>query len=127
LIKLVRKGAHGNRDGHALWGEKGELVFPIQSSRGDRSVRQPVERDVVEDVVPREALRLTVEHACDEPVTAGVVVQYPGGQADGGKCAMRFSFEIIHIRTICLGPQHITAHKQIRLRFSDFYSNRLLC
>ncbi len=81
-IDLVRKDAHGNRDGDAFRGEKGELVFPIETSRRDRRVRQPVERDVVEDVVSRQALGLTVEDACDERVTARVVVEHPGGQAD---------------------------------------------
>ena len=55
-IDLVGKNADGNRDGDVLDGEEGEFVFPIQTSRRDRRVRQPVERDVVEDVVSREAL-----------------------------------------------------------------------
>ncbi len=39
------------------------------------------ERDVVEDIVSRQALGLTVEHARDERQAARVVVEYPGGQA----------------------------------------------
>ena len=32
-IDLIWKDAHGHRDGDVFWGEKGELVFPIQTSR----------------------------------------------------------------------------------------------
>src|SRR5439155_14805678 len=60
LIELVRKGAHGHRDRDPFGGEKGQLAFPIQTSRGDRRLRHPVERDVVQDVVSRQALSLTV-------------------------------------------------------------------
>ena len=55
-IDLIGKDAHGSRDRDAFRGEKGKLAFPIQTSRRDRRVRQPVERDVVEDVVSRQAL-----------------------------------------------------------------------
>jgi hypothetical protein len=55
LIELVRKGAHGNRDGDVFRAEKGELVFPIETGSGKRRVRQPSDRDVVEDIVPGEA------------------------------------------------------------------------
>jgi hypothetical protein len=82
LIELVRKSAHGNRDGNPLRGEKVELVFPIQTSRGDPCVRRPVERDVVKDVVSCKAFGLTVKDACNERVTACVVVEYPSGQTD---------------------------------------------
>src|SRR5438477_11913469 len=83
LIELVRKGAHGHRDRDPFRGEKGQLAFPIQASRGDRRLRHPVERDVVEDVVSAEALRVSVEDAGDERVTARVMVEHPGRQADG--------------------------------------------
>src|SRR4029079_6334039 len=56
LIELLRKGAHGRRDGDVLRGEERELALPVQAGRRDRRVRQPVERDVVEDVVARQAL-----------------------------------------------------------------------
>src|SRR5437773_10599980 len=83
LIELVRKGAHGSRNRDTFRGEKGKLAFPIETSRRDRRVRQPVERDVVEDVVSRQALGMTVKDTCDERLTARVVVEHPGGQADG--------------------------------------------
>ena len=57
LIELVGKDAHGNRDGDVLGAKKRELVLPVEAGRGDRRVRQPEERDVVEHVVSREALR----------------------------------------------------------------------
>src|ERR1700710_644097 len=31
LIELVRKRAHGGRDGDVLWGKEGELAFPVQA------------------------------------------------------------------------------------------------
>src|SRR6266487_2619240 len=33
LIELVRKGAHGHRDRDPFGGEKGQLAFPIETSR----------------------------------------------------------------------------------------------
>src|SRR6266513_1216423 len=82
LIELLWKGAHRGRDGDVFRGEKRELALPIQTSRRDRRVRQPVERNIVEDVVARQALFLSVKDARDERVTARVVVDHPGGQAD---------------------------------------------
>ena len=81
-VNLVRKDAHGHGNGEVLGREKVELVFPIQARRRNGRVRQPVERDVVQDVVARQALGLAVEHARDQRLTAGVVVDHPGGQAD---------------------------------------------
>ena len=65
LVDLVREGADGDRDLDAPDVEeaaRGDLrVVPVEARRGDRRVRQPVERDVVEDVVRRQALLLSVE------------------------------------------------------------------
>ncbi|HEX5500174.1 MAG TPA: hypothetical protein VFX03_13140, partial [Thermomicrobiales bacterium] len=71
--------------------EKGQLAFPVESRRRDRGVRQPVERDIVENVVAREPLSLSFEDASDELVAARVVVEHPGGQADRriGDCVER--------------------------------------
>jgi hypothetical protein len=55
LIELVRKCAHGSRDGNAFDTEKAELVLPVETGPGNRRVRQPGKRDVVEDIVPGEA------------------------------------------------------------------------
>src|SRR3979409_2065974 len=82
-VDLIGINADRNRDRDVLGSEKGKLVFPIQTSRRDRRVRQPVECDVVEDVVSRKALRLSVKDACNKRVTARVVVEYPGCQTDG--------------------------------------------
>ena len=61
LVDLVGEGAHGDRDLDAPRIEEAARrkmrVVPVEARRGDRGVRQPVERDVVEDVVPRQALR----------------------------------------------------------------------
>src|SRR3954468_10874024 len=51
---LIRKDAHCNRDGDAFDTQIRELVLPVQTRPGKRRVRQPGERDVVEDVVACE-------------------------------------------------------------------------
>ena len=58
LVELVREDAHGSRDLDALRREEGELVLPIEASRRNRRVGQPEQRDVVEDIVRREAFVL---------------------------------------------------------------------
>jgi len=81
-VEFVGKGAHSNWDGYTLRSEKRELVFPIQTSRRNRRARQPVERDVVENVISRQALSLPVKDARDEFVTSNVVVYHPRREAD---------------------------------------------
>ena len=81
-VDLIGINADGNRDGDVLGDEKGKLVFPIQTSRRDRRVREPVEGDVVEDVVSRQALGLAGKDARHERLTGFVVVEDPGRQAD---------------------------------------------
>ena len=44
--------------------------------------RQPGDRDVVEDVVAREALRLSVKDARDELIAARVAIEEISRQAD---------------------------------------------
>src|SRR5439155_14085380 len=83
LIELVRKDAYGYGDGDALWVEEAELVFPIEASRRDPRVRQPVVGDVVENVVSGKALGLSVEDTYDQRQASRVVVEHPGGEADG--------------------------------------------
>src|SRR6202049_45277 len=80
-VDLIWKDADGNRDGDVLGGEKGKLVFPIQTSRRDRRVGQPVEGDVVENVISRKPFRFPIKDACNERLTGCVVVKYPAGQA----------------------------------------------
>src|SRR5262249_4173323 len=89
LILLARKDAHGHRNGHALGVEEATLVSPIETSRGDPGVREPVERDVVEDLLTRQfarGARGPVQSRDDRRgrLAAGIiVVEKPGGQADG--------------------------------------------
>src|ERR1700683_4518865 len=57
LIDLVRKSAHANRDREASDVEEttsGRNLrgVPVEARRGDPGVGQPIERDVVEYVVP---------------------------------------------------------------------------
>src|SRR5258705_5416950 len=86
-VDLVREYAHGDRDLEAADVEEASLGhlpgIPVETSRRDRGVRQPVHRDVVEDVVSRETFLLSVEDALDERVALRVVIQDPRGQADG--------------------------------------------
>src|SRR5262249_3688284 len=81
---FIRKHTHDRGDGDAFRCKEGELVLPIETRRGNTRVRQPVERDVVENIVPREALGLTVEDACDQLVAPDVVVDDPGREGDRG-------------------------------------------
>src|SRR4051812_9607111 len=83
LKQLVWKDAHSNRDGHALRAEKRQPVFRIETTRRNPRIRQPVVRDVVEDVVSRQALGVSVEDASDQRHTCRVVVEHPRSQADG--------------------------------------------
>ena len=52
-VDLVREDADPDRQVDTLGGEERELALPIETSRRDRRVRQPVECDIVEDVVAR--------------------------------------------------------------------------
>src|SRR5215472_2458072 len=81
-IELVRENAHGNRDSYSPDAEEPFLVLPVEAARRNGGVRQPGERDVVEDVVSREAGTLTCEDARDQPVAALVVVEEIGRQPD---------------------------------------------
>ena len=82
--EVIRESAHGNRDGDAFRGKEGHLVFPVQTGGRDPRIRQPIVRDVVEHVVPCEALGPTVEDTRDELEAACVMVEDPCGQADRG-------------------------------------------
>src|SRR5438105_14501159 len=82
-VDLIGINADGNRDGDVLRGEKGKLVFPIQTSRRDRRIRQPVEGDVVENVIWRKALGPAGKDARHERLAGFVVVEYPCRQAGG--------------------------------------------
>src|SRR5262245_62101562 len=82
-VDLIWKNTYGSRNGDIFDIEEGKAVFPIESSGRHRGARQPIESDVVEDVVSRKAFSLPVENARDELVTTYVVVEYPSCEADG--------------------------------------------
>ena len=75
-IEFVREDADGNRDGDAFGIEKPEFapILPIETGARKRRVRQPGDRDVVEDVVACEAFRLSVKDPRDELVAPCVVI-----------------------------------------------------
>src|SRR6266853_1687779 len=82
-IELVREDAHGNRDGDAFGVEiPFAPILPIETGARQSRVRQPGYGDVVEDVVAREALSLSVKNARDELIAAQVVIQEISRQAD---------------------------------------------
>src|SRR5262249_34029404 len=89
---LVGEGGEADRerDGWGRLAGRGRLslglsALPVGAGRGGPGARQPVERDVVEDVVPGETTRglLVDKGAGDLVVAVGVVVEYPRGQGDG--------------------------------------------
>ena len=54
LVLLSRKDAHGNGNGDVFRVEKSTLIFPVKTRGRDPSIRQPIERNVVEDLVTRQ-------------------------------------------------------------------------
>src|SRR5918993_6064413 len=81
-VDLVGKGAHRDRNGDTLGREERELALPEETGRRNGRLGQPVERDVVEDVVTRQALRLPVEHPSDELLAGWIMVEHPCGKTD---------------------------------------------
>ena len=53
LIVLAGKYAHGGQDRDVGGIVEIEFKLPIEASRGDGRIRQPIEREVVKDVVSR--------------------------------------------------------------------------
>jgi hypothetical protein len=64
-IELVREDAHRNRYGDAFGIEISEFApnLPIETGARKRRIRQPSDRDVVEDVISREALGFSLKDA----------------------------------------------------------------
>src|ERR1700690_3783996 len=85
-IDFVREDAHGNWDGDSFGIEISEFapILPIETSTRYRRVRQPGDRDVVEDVGAREAFGFSRKDTRDQLVTARVVIEEVACQADGG-------------------------------------------
>jgi hypothetical protein len=75
-IEFIREDGHGNRDGDAFGIEIAKFapILPIETAARNRRVRQPGDRDVVEDVVAREALGFSLKDAGDQLVAARVVI-----------------------------------------------------
>src|SRR5580704_10525002 len=84
-IEFVREDAHGNRDGDAFGIEIPESapILRIETGARKRRVRQPRDRDVVEDVVAREAFGFSFKDACDQLVAARIVIEEISRQTDG--------------------------------------------
>src|SRR5215467_8414722 len=83
-IEFVREDAHGNRDGDAFGIEiPFAPILPIETGARKRRVRQPGDRDVVEDVVARKTLGLSSKDTGDQLVTACVVIKEISRQANG--------------------------------------------
>src|SRR5262249_39235839 len=89
LVLLAGKDGHGDGDGDALGIEEAALVLPIETRRRDSRVRQPIERDVVEDFVARQFARATRSPLQCRDDRRGwlavsiVVVEKPGRETDG--------------------------------------------
>jgi len=84
-IEFVREDAHGNRDGDAFSIEipKFAPILPIETGARKRRIRQPGDRDVVEDVVARQAFGSSRKDACDQLVAARVVIKEIGRKPTG--------------------------------------------
>src|SRR3954452_6533760 len=84
LILLAGEDGHGHRDRDALRVEEAALVLPVEARRRDARLRQPVERDVVEDLVTRQLARGTRrpvqrrDHCRGRLAVGVVVVEKPG-------------------------------------------------
>src|SRR6202011_1962810 len=86
LVELVGKDADGERDGDVLGVEEVRLVLPVETSRADPRVRQPVERDVVEKIVSCEvAVEAPLKDLFYEPWLASTVavVEHERREIDG--------------------------------------------
>src|ERR1700722_9393303 len=83
-IEFVREHAYRDRNGDAFGVEiPFAKIFPVKTSAGKRGVRQPGDRNVVEDIVAREALGLALKDACDQLVAAQVVIKEIRREAHG--------------------------------------------
>ncbi len=87
LVDLVRERADG--DGYLDAARIEEAagremrIVPIEPRRRDRRVGQPVERDIVEDIVTASDPPFSpLKDAGDHPVAPDVVVEHPGGETN---------------------------------------------
>src|SRR5688572_2959223 len=82
-VNLVGKDAHSDRDRNVRSIKKRQFVFPIETGRRDCRARQPEKGDGIEHIVSGQTCNFAVKSTRDELQTARVVVEHPGGQADG--------------------------------------------
>src|SRR3984957_3490550 len=81
--EFVGENAYGGRDNDALNAkERITLVFPIQTGPRERRIRQPGERDVVQNVISCEAFVFSGKDTRDHLVAARVVVEKIGRQSN---------------------------------------------
>jgi hypothetical protein len=83
LIELIGKNADRRRYLDALLVKEAKFVFPVKTARRDACICQPIQGDVVEDVVPRKALGLARENTGDQRQAGCVVIEDPRGKPDG--------------------------------------------
>ena len=86
LILLAREDGHRDRDLDALGVEEAALILPVEPRRGHARVGQPVERDVVEDLVARQfagRARGSPQPGGDRRRRLGIgviMIEQPGGE-----------------------------------------------
>ena len=106
LILFAGEDRHRHRNGDTLGVEKATLVLPIKTRRRDPRVRQPIQRDVIEDLIPRQftrGARGPVQSRDDRRrrlAASIIVVEKPGGQPDG---LIRYSVQRLRARRHVLG------------------------
>ncbi len=125
FVELIGKDADGEWDRYRFGLEEACLVLPIQTSRRHPRVGQPVERDVVEEVVCRQiTLRNPVDDFFYEPRLAGAVTV---GTAMVGESA---SFRSRSSYTITLeGDANGAPHPEpsaYAAKFTGKYANRTI-
>src|SRR5262249_45042590 len=81
-IDFIRKCADRDRNRNALRSEERELALPEETPRRGSCVGQPIERDVIDDIIARETLCLSVEYAADERLARRIVIEHPGSESD---------------------------------------------
>src|ERR1700761_3294769 len=84
-IEFVGEDAHSDGDGDALGVEVAELtpILPIKPSSRQRGIRQPGNRNVVEDVVAGEAFGFSFKGTGDQFIATGIVIEEVRRQPDG--------------------------------------------
>src|ERR1700722_18786297 len=85
-VEFVGEDAYSHGDGDALRIEvpSSAPILPIEPSARKGRVGQPGDRDVVEDVVAREALGFSLKNPCDQLVAARVVIKEVSRKTYGG-------------------------------------------